>query len=93
MNDLYQSKNENMVMVLRKRLRSTKMDKGEGVVHYLNRLTHIRDELGAIGDKNEESEKVHVALNGISKSWDVFVCGVVSHEKIPDWKRLWDDFV
>jgi hypothetical protein len=35
LNDLYQSKNENKVMVLRERLRSTKMAKGEGVVHYL----------------------------------------------------------
>jgi hypothetical protein len=39
LNDLYQSKNENRVMVLRERLRSTKMAKGEGVVHYLTRLT------------------------------------------------------
>jgi hypothetical protein len=35
LNDLYQGKNENRVMVLRERLRSTKMAKGEGVVHYL----------------------------------------------------------
>ena len=47
LNDLYQSKNENMVMVFRERLRSTKMDKEEGVVHYLTRLTQIKDELGA----------------------------------------------
>jgi hypothetical protein len=34
-----------------------------------------------------------VALNGFSKSWDVFVRGVVAREKLPDWQRLWDDFV
>jgi hypothetical protein len=36
---------------------------------------------------------VHMALNGFSKSWDVFVCGVVAREKLPDLQRLWDDFV
>jgi hypothetical protein len=93
LNDLYHSKNENMVMVLRERLRSTKMAKGEGVFHYLTRITQIKDELGAIGEKIEESELVSVALNGFSKSWDVFVRGVVAREKFPDWQRLWDDFV
>jgi hypothetical protein len=34
-----------------------------------------------------------VALNDFSKSWDVFVCGVVARDKLPDWQRLWDDFV
>jgi hypothetical protein len=92
LNDLYQSKNENRVMVLRERLRSTKMAKGEGVVHYLTRLTQIRDELAAVGEKTEDSELVRVALNGFSKSWDVFVRGVVAQEKLPDWQRLWDDF-
>jgi hypothetical protein len=61
LNDLYQSKNEKRVMVVREILRSTKMAKGEGVVHYLIRLTQIRDELGAIGEKTEESKLVHVA--------------------------------
>jgi hypothetical protein len=93
LNDLYQSKNENRVMVLRERLRSTKMVKGEGVVHYLTRLTQIRDELGAVGEKNEETELVCVALIGFSKSWDVFVHGVVAPDNLPDWQRLWDDFV
>ena len=36
---LYQSKNENQKMVLREKMRSTKMTKGEGVVPYFTRLT------------------------------------------------------
>jgi hypothetical protein len=66
LNDLYQSKNEKRVMVLRERLRCTKMAKGEGGVHYLTRLTQIRDELAAVGEKTEDSELVCVALNGFS---------------------------
>jgi hypothetical protein len=31
------------------------MEKGEGVVRYLTYLTHIRDELEAIGENTEDS--------------------------------------
>ena len=38
-------------------------------------------------------ELVQIALNGFFKPWDTFVKGVVAREKLPDWQRLWDDFV
>ena len=46
--------NENQKMVLKERLHSTKMAKGEGVVPYLTRLTQIRDKLGAVASKTED---------------------------------------
>ena len=90
---LYQSKNENLKMVLQERMHSIKMAKGERVVPYLTRLTQIRDELGAVGSKTMDEELVRIALNGFFKSWDTFVKGVVAREKLLDWQRLWDDFV
>jgi hypothetical protein len=84
LSDLYQKKTENRVMALRKQRRGTKMAKGEGVIPYLTRITQIRDELAAVGEKNED---------GFTKSWDVFVRGVVARKKLPDWQQLWDDFV
>ena len=64
-------------MSLYKQLRGTEMAKGEGVIPYLTRLTQIRDELAAVGARVDESELVHIALDGFTKSWDVLVCGVV----------------
>jgi hypothetical protein len=93
LSDLYQNKNENKVMALRKQLRGTKMAKGEGVIPYLTRITQIRDELATVGEKTKDLELVRIALDGFSKSWDIFVRGVVAREKLPDWQRLWDDFV
>ena len=93
MESLYQSKNENQRMVLQKRMHNTKMTKGEGVVPYLTRITHIRDELGVVGSKTDDEELVWIALNGFSKPWDTFFKGVVAREKLLDWKILWDDFV
>jgi hypothetical protein len=89
----YQNKNENIVMALRKQLRGTKMAKGEAVIPYLTRITQIRDELTADGEKTEDPELVRIALDGFTNSWDVFVRGVVAREKLPVWQRLWDDFV
>jgi hypothetical protein len=63
------------------------------VIPYLTRLTQIRDELATIGSKIEDSELVHIALNGFSNPWDTFVHGIVAREKLPDQQRLWDDFV
>ena len=74
-------------------MHNTKMAKGEGVVPYLTRLTQIRDELGDVVFKIVDEELVRIALNGFSKPWDTFVKGVVAWEKLPDWQRLWDDFV
>ena len=80
-------------MVQQERICSTRMAKGEGMVPYLTRLTHIKDGLGAAGSKTEDEELVRIALNGFSKAWDTFVKGVVVREKLPDWERFWDDFV
>ena len=90
---LYQIKNENRKMVLQEWMGSTRMAKGEGVVPYLTRLAQIRDEFGVVGSKNEDEDLVRIALNGFSKPWYTFVKGVVAREKLPNWQRLWDDFV
>ena len=45
-------------MVLQERMRSTRMDKGEGVVSYLTKLTQIIDELGVVDSKTKDEELV-----------------------------------
>jgi hypothetical protein len=60
------------------------MAKGEGVVSYLTRITQIMDELAAVGEKTKYYELVCVALNGFSKTWDVFFRGFVTREKSPE---------
>jgi hypothetical protein len=47
---LYQSDNQSRKMLLREKLRSTKMAKGESVVTYLTKFTQIRDELAVVGE-------------------------------------------
>jgi hypothetical protein len=68
LSDLYQNKNENRVMALRKQLHGTKMAKGEGVIPYLTRITQIRDELATVEVKVEDLELVRIALDGFSRT-------------------------
>jgi hypothetical protein len=79
-------------MLLREKLRSTKMAKGESIVAYLTKFTQIRDELAVVGEAVVEIELVRTALDGFTKQLDAFVRGVVAQEKLLDWERLWDDF-
>ena len=90
---LYESSNENRKMVLREKLKSIRMNGGEGVTAYLTRISAVRDELAAVGEKVAPTELVRTAVNGASKSWGAFVQAIVGRENLPDWERLWDDFV
>ena len=60
-------------MVLREKLGSTKITKGDIVASYLTKFTQIIDELAAVGEAMDETELVRIAFNGFTKQWDVFV--------------------
>ena len=92
LSNLYQSSNQNRKMVLREKLRSTKMARGESVTTYLTKVSQVRDELAVVGETMDSAKLIRVALNGFSKSWETFIWGIVSRENMPSWEQLWDDF-
>ena len=49
------------------------MNKGENMTTYLTRITHVLDELGAIGEVMQSVELVCTTLNGVTNPWDVFL--------------------
>lgn len=91
--DLFQNNNEDQKMVLREKLEATKIIDGENVTLYLMGIQQVHDELTTIGDNILETRLVRTALKGFSKEWKPFIKGIVSHEKLPDWNRLWEDFI
>ena len=44
------------------------MARGESVTSYLTRVSHVRDELAAVGEVVDSAELIQIALNGFSKS-------------------------
>ena len=91
--NLFQNKNENRVLVLEDKLKSTKMIKGEGVTPYLTRLSQVIDELVVVGMTISDGDMVRIALKGFTKEWKPFIKRIVSREKFPDSNRLWDKFI
>jgi len=77
-------------MILKKKLRSIHMSRSGNITSYLMKITQIRDQLPAIGEKVEDVELVNVALNGFTKSWELFFMRIFPQEHLPNWERLWD---
>ena len=70
---MYEGRNINRKMNLRAELESTKMIHGESIQDYFSRVSQIKEQLEAIGDKIDEDELVMTALNGITRSWESFI--------------------
>ena len=60
------------------------MGKGESVTSYMTQIKQVRDELATIGEKMEDSDLVRTILNGVSKTWHMFLHAIVGREKLPE---------
>ena len=67
-------------MLLKDKIYSTKMSKGESVTSYLSKLIQVKDYLVVIGERISEDELVCIALNGFSKHSEVFFKFLVSRD-------------
>ena len=63
---MYERRNINRKMNLRAQLKSTKMNHGEQQ-DYFTRVSQIKEQLEAIGDKLDEYEMVMTAPNGLTR--------------------------
>ena len=63
-------------MVLRDRLRNTRISKVDLVTSYLTRITQVHDQLRAVNEAVTDVELVRVALNGFTKPWTSFIEGI-----------------
>ena len=60
-------------MVLREKLKSERISKGEGMASYLTKITQVRDELAVVGEMIGNAEMVRTTLNGVTQQWTAFV--------------------
>ena len=82
--NLLQNKNENRVLVLEDKLKSTKMIKGEGMSSYLMRLSQVKDDLATVSVTISDGDMVRIALKGFTEEWKPFIKGIIAREKLPD---------
>lgn len=65
---LFQSKTENCKMVLREKLRDTKMTGSNTMTTYLTWIRQFQDELATIGEAVDDLELVRTTLKGFTKA-------------------------
>ena len=80
----YHSSNENRKMVLKEKLKAIKMAKTDGATTFLTKITSVRNELDVVGEIIAPIELVRIALNGLPKTWENFVDGIVAQENLSD---------
>jgi hypothetical protein len=84
LNILYEAKKENQKMILRDKLHSTRMAKGEIVDSYLTLVAQLKEELVDSKEVISNSKLVWISLKGFTKEWEVFMKCVVGREKLLD---------
>ena len=77
---LFEGKNINQNMTLRKHLKNVKIQNAETIQSYFTRVSQIKEQLVAV--EEVENEKMVIAnLNGLPGSWDSFMRGMCAKRK------------
>ena len=91
--DMFEGKNINQRMTLRNQLKGMKMQKKKTIQQYFSRVSHIKEQLEAIGDMVEEEEVVMTTLSGLPGEWDSFSKGICARIKLTKFNKLWEECV
>ena len=89
--NLYEKKAPTQRRVLKKQLRSVRMEKDEKVATFFSRIAQIRDQLLAIGDKVEDDDLVQTMFDGLPTTWETFLASINGRGDQPNFERLWHD--
>lgn len=79
-----------MKMTLRSQLNNVKMQSFETIQNYFTRVSQIKEKLEAIEDMVEDAEVVITTLNGLPRSWEGFIQGILFKRKMTKFSRLWE---
>ena len=76
-------------MFLEEKMRSIRMQKGEGIDPFLTRIQEVRDHFAAVGAAPQPSKLVRLALNSVLQDWQVFVQSILGRDTLPRWDKIW----
>ena len=74
--NLYEKKAPSQKRVLKKRLRTLKMNKDEGVGPFFTKIAQVRDLLTTIGIIVDDDDLVQTTVDGLPNSWETFLASV-----------------
>ena len=69
------------------------MSHGESIQDYFSRVSQIKEQLEAIGDKLDEDELVMNALNGLTRLWESFIQMMCARKESMMFEVVWEDCI
>ena len=78
---LFEGKNINQNMTLRKQLKNVKIQNAETIQSYFMRVSQIKEQLVEVEEEVENVEVMIATLNGLPGSWDSLIQGMCAIRK------------
>ena len=86
--DMYEIKNTNRTLFLRKKILSIKMEENESVSSFLSRIKEVKHKLSDIGQTVENDDLATITMNGMTDDYQMFITGLNAREKPPSFEEL-----
>ena len=74
--NLYEKKAPSQKRVLKKRLRTLKLNKDESVGSFFTKIAQVRDQLIVIGITVDDDDLVQTVVDGLPSSWETLMASV-----------------
>jgi hypothetical protein len=88
---LHETKATNQKRLLKSQLCSLKMEKDEFVNSFFTKISHLKDQLLAIGVSVDDDDLVETVFDGLTSAWEAYLVVVNGREVEPTFERLWHD--
>ena len=88
---LFEGKNINRKMTLRKQLKNVKIENVEIIQSYFTRVSYIKEQLEVVDEDVENVDIAMTTLNGLPRAWDSFIQGIYSRKKLIKFSILWKE--
>ena len=88
---LYETKATSQKRLLKSQLRSLKMEKDESVNSFFTKISHLKDQILAIGVSVDDDDLVQTTFDGLTSAWEAYLVEVNGCEVQPNFERLWHD--
>ena len=77
---LYEAKAPSQKRLLKSQLRSLKVEKDESVNSFFTKISHLKDQLLAIGVNVDDDDLIQTTFDGLSSAWEAYLVAVNGRE-------------
>ena len=67
------------------------MEKDESVNSFFTKISHLKDQLLAIGVSVDNDDLIQTVFDGLTSTWEAYLVAVNGREVEPTFERLWHD--